>query len=63
MSRIGVPSMEMTPPVRSRKFVYIAAADLLPEIARETRTRAKLGTSIAFVAGLGLLLAATQISS
>jgi zinc and cadmium transporter len=50
-------------PFAAGNFIYIAAADLLPEIARETRTRAKLGTSIAFAAGLGLLLAATQISA
>ena len=50
-------------PFAAGNFIYIAAADLLPEIARETRTRAKLETSIAFAAGLGLLLAATQISS
>jgi zinc and cadmium transporter len=50
-------------PFTAGNFIYIAAADLLPEITRETRTRAKLETSIAFVAGLGLLLAATQISS
>jgi zinc and cadmium transporter len=50
-------------PFAAGNFIYIAAADLLPEIARETRTRDKLETSIAFLAGLGLLLAATQISA
>ena len=50
-------------PFAAGNFIYIAAADLLPEIARETRTRDKLETTLAFIAGLGLLLAVTQINS
>lgn len=49
-------------PFAAGNFIYIAAADLLPEIARETRTRDKLETSAAFVAGLAVLLAVTKIS-
>ncbi len=37
-------------------FIYIAAADLIPEIVRETRTRDKLETSAAFLMGLIILL-------
>ncbi len=37
-------------------FIYIGAADLIPEIVRETRTRDKLETSAAFLMGLIILL-------
>ena len=50
-------------PFAAGNFIYIAAADLIPEIARETQTRDKLETSLAFLAGLGLLLAVTRINS
>lgn len=49
-------------PFAAGNFLYIAAADLLPEITSETRTRDKLETSAAFVIGLGILLAVTQLS-
>ncbi len=49
-------------PFAAGNFIYIAAADLLPEIASEESTVDKLETSAAFVAGLALLLAATQIA-
>jgi len=49
-------------PFAAGNFVYIAAADLLPEITSETRTRDKLETTGAFVIGLGILLTATQLA-
>jgi zinc and cadmium transporter len=49
-------------PFAAGNFVYIAAADLLPEITSEERTRDKLETSAAFVVGLAILLAATQLA-
>ncbi len=48
-------------PFAAGNFIYIAAADLLPEIAAEPGTRAKLETTIVFLVGLGLLLAVTQL--
>jgi zinc and cadmium transporter len=48
-------------PFAAGNFVYIAAADLLPELAAQTRTRDKVETTAAFVCGLGLLLAATRL--
>ncbi|MBK9179469.1 MAG: ZIP family metal transporter [Acidimicrobiales bacterium] len=48
-------------PFAAGNFTYIAAADLLPELASQTRTRDKVETTAAFVVGLGLLLAATRI--
>lgn len=49
-------------PFAAGNFIYIAAADLLPEIARETSAPEKLRTTAAFLAGLMVLLAATQLS-
>jgi zinc and cadmium transporter len=49
-------------PFAAGNFIYIAAADLLPEITAETHTRDKLETSGAFVVGLAILLAATQLA-
>jgi zinc and cadmium transporter len=49
-------------PFAAGNFVYIAAADLLPEISSEERTRDKLETTAAFLAGLVILLAATQLA-
>ena len=49
-------------PFAAGNFVYIAAADLLPEITSEERTRDKVETTAAFVAGLAILLAATQLA-
>ena len=48
-------------PFAAGNFIYIAAADLLPLLASQPRTRDKLETTAAFVCGLGLLLAATQL--
>ena len=48
-------------PFAAGNFVYIAAADLLPEITSEERTSDKLETSAAFVIGLAVLLAATRL--
>jgi zinc and cadmium transporter len=49
-------------PFAAGNFLYIAAADLLPEISSEERTRDKLETTAAFLAGLVILLAATQLA-
>jgi zinc and cadmium transporter len=49
-------------PFAAGNFIYIAAADLLPEITSEERTRDKLETSTAFVFGLAILLAAAQLA-
>jgi zinc and cadmium transporter len=49
-------------PFAAGNFVYIAAADLLPEVTSEERTRDKLETSAAFVVGLAMLLASTLIA-
>jgi zinc and cadmium transporter len=49
-------------PFAAGNFVYIAAADLLPEITSEERTRDKLETSAAFVVGLAILLTATRLA-
>ena len=49
-------------PFAAGNFIYISAADLIPEIARETRTRDKLETSAAFLTGLVILLAIAQVS-
>jgi hypothetical protein len=43
-------------PFAAGNSIYIAAADLLPEIARETRARDKVETTTAFVLGLGSAL-------
>ena len=48
-------------PFAAGNFIYIATADLLPEITSGESTADKLETSTALVVGLGLLLAATQI--
>jgi zinc and cadmium transporter len=49
-------------PFAAGNFVYIAAADLLPEIASEERARDKVETTLAFLAGLVILLGATQLA-
>jgi zinc and cadmium transporter len=49
-------------PFAAGNFIYIASADLLPEIASESRTRDKITTSLSFVTGLALLLLAAQLS-
>lgn len=49
-------------PFAAGNFVYIAAADLLPEITAETRTRDKVETSGAFMIGLAILLTATRLA-
>lgn len=49
-------------PFAAGNFVYIAAADLLPEITSESKTRDKVETSAAFVVGLAVLLVATLIA-
>jgi len=49
-------------PFAAGNFLYIAAADLLPEIAASGGTRVKLETGVTFAAGLLLLLAATRIA-
>ncbi|HSL74707.1 MAG TPA: ZIP family metal transporter [Ilumatobacteraceae bacterium] len=49
-------------PFAAGNFVYIAAADLLPEITSEERTRDKVETTAAFLAGLVILLTATGLA-
>lgn len=43
-------------PFAAGNFIYIAAADLLPEITSEVRARDKLETSATFLIGLAILL-------
>lgn len=45
-------------PVAAGNFIYIAAADLIPEINRQQANRATFDHVLAFLAGLALLLAA-----
>jgi zinc and cadmium transporter len=47
-------------PFATGNFIYIAAADLLPEITAESRTRDKLETTAAFLVGLGILFTVAQ---
>ncbi len=49
-------------PFAAGNFIYICAADLLPELASQQRTRDKVETTAAFIAGLAILLAATRLS-
>jgi zinc and cadmium transporter len=49
-------------PFAAGNFVYIAAADLMPELASQTGTRDKLETTAAFLVGLVLLLGATALA-
>jgi zinc and cadmium transporter len=49
-------------PFAAGNFIYIAAADLLPEIKLEERMNDKLETSAAFIAGLALLLVVAHIA-
>jgi zinc and cadmium transporter len=48
-------------PFAAGNFIYISAADLLPELASQARTRDKIETTAAFACGLGILLAATRL--
>jgi len=48
-------------PFAAGNFIYIASADLLPELARQERARDKLETTATFAMGLGVLLAATRL--
>jgi zinc and cadmium transporter len=47
-------------PFAAGNFIYIAAADLLPEITSEPRSRDKLETTAAFLVGLGILFTVAQ---
>lgn len=47
-------------PFAAGNFIYITAADLLPELA--SRTRDTVETTTAFVTGLVILLAATRLA-
>lgn len=49
-------------PFAAGNFVYIAAADLLPEVATAPQAQAKFETTAAFAAGLLLLLGAAQLA-
>ena len=57
-------TIDVTPllPFAAGSFIYIAAADLLPEVAGQTTTRGKIEPSAAFLAGLILLLVVAQIA-
>ncbi len=48
-------------PFAGGSFIYIAAVDLLPQISAQIGLRDKLVQSMAFVGGLGILLAATAL--
>jgi zinc and cadmium transporter len=49
-------------PFAAGNFIYIAAADLLPELTAQPRSRDKLETTVAFLVGLAILLAATALA-
>jgi zinc and cadmium transporter len=49
-------------PFAAGNFIYIAAADLLPEITSEETTRDKLETTAAIAVGLTILLLATRLA-
>lgn len=48
-------------PFAAGNFVYIAAADLIPELAAQRSARAKLATTTALLVGLAILYLATWI--
>lgn len=48
-------------PFAAGNFIYLGASDLVPELAREAGIRDKIGTTAAFVAGIGILLLATRL--
>lgn len=58
----GTVEVAVLLPFAAGNFIYIGAADLLPEIAGETSTRDKIEPSAAFFAGLLLLLAVAQLA-
>lgn len=58
----GVVQVAYLLPFAAGNFIYIAAADLLPDLATQVRTRDKLETTVALVVGLGLLLAAARFA-
>ena len=49
-------------PFAAGNFIYIAAADLLPEITTESEAHDKVETTAAFVVGLLILLTATRLA-
>jgi len=49
-------------PFAAGNFVYIAAADLLPEISEETALSGRIVNGASLMIGLGILLLATQLS-
>jgi zinc and cadmium transporter len=57
----GTVDVTVLLPFAAGNFVYIGAADLLPEVAGETSTRDKVESSAAFVVGLLLLLAVVAL--
>jgi zinc and cadmium transporter len=58
----GTLEVSVLLPFAAGNFIYIGAADLLPEIAGETSTRDKIEPSGAFLLGLLLLLAVAQLA-
>lgn len=49
--------------VTAGAFIYLAAADLIPDLNRETSARASLSTLVAFLVGIGLMFALTLLES
>ena len=49
-------------PFAAGNFIYIGAADLLPEVSSQTSTADKIESSAAFLVGLLLLLAVVQVA-
>jgi zinc and cadmium transporter len=49
-------------PFAAGNFIYLGAADLLPEVAGQPSTRDKIESSAAFLVGLLLLLAVVQVA-
>jgi zinc and cadmium transporter len=58
---VGAVDVGYPVPFAAGNFVYIAAADLLPELATQTRVRDKLETTAALTIGLAVLLGATWL--
>jgi zinc and cadmium transporter len=52
-----VADMSFLLPLAARNFIYIAAADRIPEVKHHTSMARNILHSIAFLAGIGLLLA------
>ena len=49
-------------PFAAGNFIYVAAADLLPELTHDPQPRAKVLTSVSFLVGVSLLALATLLT-